>query len=188
MSQMQQADLLHWFSETGGDRRRVFVYVHGFNTRFDRAVFRMAQLTHDSQVNAVPVLYSWPSRGQLLDYRRDLDNASYSHSDLANLLEIASNSRAVDEIVILVHSMGSWIAAEALKQIALKNGSVLQKITNFILASPDLDIGVFRRQVLEMGPNRPQITLFVSQADRALSFSAWLSRGATRLGSVNPEY
>lgn len=184
---MEQAGLPAWFSEAGGDRRRVFVYVHGFNTRFDRAVFRMAQLTHDSDLKAAPVLYSWPSRGQLLDYRRDLDNASYSRSDLAKLLEVATNAKAVEEIVILAHSMGSWVAVEALRQIALKNGGVPSKITNVILASPDLDIGVFRRQVEEMGPNRPSITLFVSQADRALRVSAVLSRGATRLGSVDPE-
>jgi esterase/lipase superfamily enzyme len=184
---MEPAGLPAWFSETGGDRRRVFVYIHGFNTRFDRAVFRMAQLTYDSDVNAAPVLYSWPSRGQVLDYRRDLDNASYSRSDLANLLEVASNSGAVDEIVILAHSMGSWVAVEALRQIALKKGAVPPKITNLILASPDLDIGVFRRQVEEMGQNPPRITLFVSQADRALRVSAVLSRGATRLGSVDAE-
>ncbi len=151
ISPMEQAGLPAWFSEAGGDRRRVFVYVHGFNTRFDRAVFRMAQLTHDSDLNAAPVLYSWPSRGQLLDYRRDLDNASYSRSDLAKLLEVATNAKAVEEIVILAHSMGSWVAVEALRQIALKNGGVPPKITNLILASPDLDIGVFRRQVEEMG-------------------------------------
>jgi esterase/lipase superfamily enzyme len=187
MKPMDRAGLPAWFTQAGGDHRRVFVYVHGFNTRFDRAVFRMAQLTYDSDVNAAPVLYSWPSRGQVLDYRRDLDNASYSRSDLANLLEVASNSSAVDEIVILAHSMGSWVAVEALRQIALEKGGVPPKITNLILASPDLDIGVFRRQVQEMGQSRPSITLFVSQADRALRLSAVLSRGATRLGSVNLE-
>jgi esterase/lipase superfamily enzyme len=187
MKPMDRAELPAWFSQSGGDHRRVFVYVHGFNTRFDRAVFRMAQLTNDSDVNAAPVLYSWPSRGQVLDYRRDLDNASYSRSDLADLLEVASNSGAIDEIVILAHSMGSWVAVEALRQIALKKGGVPRKITNLILASPDLDIGVFRRQVEEMGQPRPSITLFVSQADRALRLSAALSRGATRLGSVNFE-
>jgi esterase/lipase superfamily enzyme len=37
-----------------------------------------------------------------------------------------------------------------------------------------------------MGTNRPNITLFVSQADRALRVSAALSRGVTRLGAVDP--
>ena len=185
MEPMQAGDLARWFRERSGERRRVFVYVHGFNTRFDRAVFRMAQFTHDSAIDAAPVLYSWPSRGQLLDYRRDMDNASYARSDLANLLEIAVESPSVEEVVILAHSMGSWVAVEAVKQIALKHGGVPRKITNLMLASPDLDIGVFRRQVQDMGDIRPRITLFVSQADKALRVSAVLSRGATRLGSVD---
>jgi esterase/lipase superfamily enzyme len=180
-------DLLKWFKERNGGSRRVFVYVHGFNTGFDRAVFRFAQLAHDSDANAAPVLFSWPSRGRVFDYRRDLDNASLSRSDLANLLDVAADSPSVGEIVILAHSMGSWVAVEALKQMAIRHGRVPAKISTVILASPDLDVGVFRRQVLDMGPKRPQITLFVSQADLALQASAILSRGSTRLGAVNPE-
>ena len=183
---LERAELPDWFKSTLGERRRVFIYIHGFNTRFDRAVFRFAQIAHDSDAQAAPVLYSWPSRGQLLDYRRDLDNATYSRSDLANLLEVAANAPAVGEIVILAHSMGSLVAMEALRQVALKQGGVPSKITNVILASPDLDVGIFRRQVEEMGTNRPNITLFVSQADRALRVSAALSRGVTRLGAVDP--
>jgi esterase/lipase superfamily enzyme len=183
---MEPSDLPSWFRSFSGERRRVFVYIHGYNTRFDRAVFRFAQIAYDSDARAAPVLYSWPSRGRLLDYRRDLDNATYSRSDLANLLEIAAKAPAVGEIVILAHSMGSLVAMEALRQVALKQGGVPPKITNLILASPDLDIGIFRRQVEEMGTRRPNITLFVSQADRALKVSAALSRGVTRLGALDP--
>jgi esterase/lipase superfamily enzyme len=180
-----QKQVADWFSTAKGKKRRVFVYVHGFNTRFDRAVFRFAQLTHDTDAEAAPVLYSWPSRGQLFDYRRDLDNASYSRSELADLLQVAANAPAVSEIVILAHSMGSWVAVEALKQISLRRGRVPAKITNVILASPDLDIGVFRKQLADIGPKRPPITIFVSQEDRALQLSAFLARGLTRLGAVD---
>lgn len=174
-----------WFKSRSGRNRRVFIFVHGFNTPFDRAVFRFAQLTHDADADAAPVLFSWPSRGRLLDYKRDLDNASYSRSDLARLLKVAAGSSSVSEIVILAHSMGSWLAVEALKQIALEQRGVPPKITNLILASPDLDIGVFRRQIEDMGPQRPQTTLFVSQNDRALQLSRIVSRGATRLGAID---
>ncbi len=179
-----RADLAAWF-RAGGRKRRVFVFVHGFNTRFDHAVFRFAQLTHDADAAAAPVLFSWPSRGYLLDYRRDFDNASYSRSDLAHLLQTAADSPSVGEIVILAHSMGSWPAVEALRQLALRRGGVPRKIDNLILASPDLDIGVFRRQVEDMGPRRPHITLFVSRNDRALQLSRLISRGATRLGGID---
>jgi esterase/lipase superfamily enzyme len=174
-----------WFATTGSRKRRAFVFVHGFNTPFDRAVFRFAQLTHDADADAAPVLFSWPSRGRLLDYKRDLDNASYARSDLAELLESAVSSPAVGEIVILAHSMGSWLAVEAVKQVALRRGGVPRKINNLILASPDLDVGVFRRQVEDMGARRPHITLFVSQNDRALQLSQFISQGAARLGAID---
>lgn len=179
-------DLPAWFQKAGGTTRRALIFVHGFNTPFDRAVFRLAQIAHDSGANAAPILFSWPSRGRLLDYRLDLDNASFSRSDLADLLTQVARSPAVDEVVILAHSMGGWLAVEALKQVALKQGGVPRKIGNLILASPDLDVGVFRRQVEAMGPKPPRITMFVSQTDRALQVSQFLARGATRLGAVDP--
>ncbi|HEV7256230.1 MAG TPA: alpha/beta hydrolase [Bosea sp. (in: a-proteobacteria)] len=182
---LSRAELPGWFASTGGRKRRAFVFVHGFNTQFDRAVFRFAQLAHDADANAAPVLFSWPSRGHLFDYRLDLDNASFSRTDLADLLLMAANSPAVGEVVVLAHSMGAWVAVEALKQVALKKGGVPPKINNLILASPDLDIDVFRRQVEEMGPRRPQITIFASQNDRALQLSQFLARGATRLGAID---
>lgn len=178
--------LVDWFRSTSGRSKRVFVFVHGFNTTFDRAVFRFAQLAHDADAHAAPVLFSWPSRGYLLDYSRDFDNASYSRSDLADLLEAAVASPSVGEVVILAHSMGSWPAVEAVRQIALRRGGVTRKISNLILASPDLDVGVFRRQVEDMGPRRPQITLFTAQHDRALQASRFIARGATRLGGIDP--
>jgi esterase/lipase superfamily enzyme len=183
---LPKARLADWFRSTSGRSKRVFVFVHGFNTPFDRAVFRFAQLAHDADADASPVLFSWPSRGYLLDYSRDFDNASYSRSDLADLLGVAAAAPSVREIVILAHSMGSWPAVEAVRQIALKSGGVPRKISNLILASPDLDVGVFRRQIEDMGPKRPQITLFTAQHDRALQVSRFIARGATRLGGIDP--
>lgn len=183
---LSKSQLADWFRSTSGRAKRVFVFVHGFNTPFDRAVFRFAQLAHDADADASPVLFSWPSRGYLLDYSRDFDNASYSRSDLADLLSVAVGSPAVREIVILAHSMGSWPAVEAVRQIALKDGGVPRKISNLILASPDLDVGVFRRQIEDMGAKRPQITVFTAQHDRALQVSRFIARGATRLGGIDP--
>jgi esterase/lipase superfamily enzyme len=40
------------------ERGKVLVFVHGFNNRFDQAVYRFAQITHDSRAPAVPVLFS----------------------------------------------------------------------------------------------------------------------------------
>ena len=34
--------------------RRVLIFVHGFNTRFEEAVYRFAQIVHDARVNVAP--------------------------------------------------------------------------------------------------------------------------------------
>jgi esterase/lipase superfamily enzyme len=175
-----------WLKGHAGRQGRLFVFVHGYNTSFGRAVFRFAQLAHDTDAAAAPVLFSWPSRGRLLDYKRDSDNASYSRSDLGALLETALALPEIREITILAHSLGSWVAMEAVRQVGLAHHGVPSKIRNLVLAAPDLDVGVFRRQLEDMGPRRPQVTLFVASSDRALQVSAILTRGMTRLGAIDP--
>jgi esterase/lipase superfamily enzyme len=98
---------------------------------------------------------------------------------------LASASPSVSEIVLLAHSMGSWPAMEAVKEVSLSQGGLPPKFRNLILASPDLDIGVFRRQIEAMGPRRPEITVFVSREDRALQLSRFLARSGPRLGGVD---
>jgi esterase/lipase superfamily enzyme len=182
---LSQGNLLSWFKQVGGKKRRVFIFVHGFNTRFDTAVLRFAQLAYDTDADAAPVLFSWPSSGRILDYSADHDSATFSRSDLARLLLVAGTSPNVGEVTILAHSMGAWVAVEAVRQVALENKGVPAKIRNLVLASPDLDIDVFRGQIEDMGPRRPQITLFVSNNDRALALSRFVAGGRTRLGAID---
>jgi esterase/lipase superfamily enzyme len=174
-----------WFNTKGGKPRRVLIFVHGFNTPFDASVFRFAQIVHDTDANVAPVLFSWPSRGRVLDYNYDRESANYSRSELTSVIREAAASPQVTEITIMAHSMGGWLAVEALRQLALEDGRVPKKVTNVILASPDLDIDVFRKQIIEIGPNRPHITVFVSANDRALRVSRLLSGRMTRLGAVD---
>ena len=58
--------------------RKVLIFVHGYNTRFEEAVYGFAQIVHDADVDVVPVLFTWPSGGSVLDYVYDRDSAMYS--------------------------------------------------------------------------------------------------------------
>ncbi|MEP9349122.1 alpha/beta hydrolase [Xanthobacter sp. KR7-225] len=185
LDQLQRTDIPAWFKARHGQKRRVLVFVHGFNTRFDAAVFGYAQFIADTDASLVPVLFSWPSRGRVTDYVYDRESANFSRSDLAYVLGTAAASPKVDEVVVMAHSMGAWLAVEALRQLALKDGRVPAKITNVVLASPDLDIDVFERQMQELGPKRPKITIFVSRNDKALSLSRLLAGQVTRVGAVD---
>lgn len=182
---LTRAGVRNWYLSQPKAKRRVLVFVHGFNTRFDAAVFRFAQFVHDTDTNLVPVLFSWPSRGQVTSYVYDRESTNFSRTDLANVLATAAASPHVDEVVVLAHSMGAWLAVEALRDLALRDGKVPAKISNVILASPDLDIDVFERQLRDMGPKRPHMTIFVSRNDRALSVSRLLAGEVTRVGAVD---
>jgi Uncharacterized protein conserved in bacteria len=167
-------------------KRRVLVFIHGFNNRFEDAVFRFAQIVHDAGTPVVPVLFTWPSRGSILAYGYDRESNTYSRNALETTLRTLARDPAVGEISILAHSLGNWVTLEALRQMAIWDGHVPPKIRNVLLASPDVDVDLFREAVLDMGKTRPAFTLFVSQDDRALAISrrVW---GTVRLGSIDPE-
>jgi esterase/lipase superfamily enzyme len=103
-------------------------------------------------------------------------------SRLGDLILQATGSADVDDVTILAHSMGTWLAAEALRDIAMREKSIPAKIKNVILASPDIDIDVFRRQFIEMGLKRPHFAILTSTRDKALEVSRFLSGGVDRVG------
>jgi esterase/lipase superfamily enzyme len=180
-----QEEVWTWFDrqETDG---RLLVFVHGYNVRFADAVYRLAQITHDLPVVAAPVLFSWPSRGDLLGYNYDRESATYARDALERVLAEAAKRDSVSQITVLAHSMGSWVTMEALRQSSIRNGRVSPKISDVILAAPDLDIDVFEQQFLALGEERPHFTFLVSADDGALKLSTMLARGEQRLGSIDP--
>ncbi|MDK9696850.1 MAG: alpha/beta hydrolase [Siculibacillus sp.] len=171
-----------WFRATG--KRRVLLFVHGFNTRYEEAVYRFAQIVHDSGTDFAPVLFTWPSRGSVFDYVYDRESTNWSRDTLENLLRAAGEAPDVSEVTVMAHSMGSWLALEALRGLAI-HGGVPKKIGNVILASPDLDVDVFERQIRRIGAT-PRVTLFVSRDDKALGLSKRLAGGVDRLGAIDP--
>jgi len=171
-------------------RSRVLVFVHGFNNRFDDAVYRFAQIVHDSKAEGIPVLFTWPSRGEvrLSAYGYDRESANYSRDALEQLLDTLAANPQVKEVNILAHSMGNWVTLEALRGKAIGGGGKIGgKVRNVFLVAPDVDVDVFRTQIRRMGHPRPRFALFVSQDDKALSLSQFIWGGMQRLGDIDPE-
>ncbi len=174
-----------WYDRVAGPKKRVLIFVHGFNSTFEEAVFRFAQISHDTGVDAAPILFTWPSRGSIFDYVYDRESADFSRDSLEKILTQAAAQPEVEEITLMAHSMGSWLAMEAVRQLAIRQGKVPAKLRNIVLASPDLDIDVFQKQLDDLGPAQERITIFTSQDDRALRVSRRLAGGGERLGSVD---
>jgi esterase/lipase superfamily enzyme len=171
-----------------GPTRHVLLFVHGYNTRFEEAVYRFAQIAHDAGAPVVPVLFTWPSRGKLFDYVYDRESATYSRDALEVVLQAMVKDANVGSISILAHSMGNFVAIEAIRQMAIRNRALSPKIKDIMLAAPDIDVDVFRRDVaeIEASARSVPITLFVSQDDHALDLSRRLAGDEPRLGAVDP--
>lgn len=176
---------LDWFRKKRNAKRQVLVFVHGYNNNYADSVFRFAQIVHDAGTDASPILFAWPSRARVVDYLYDKESANYSRRALEDLILQAANSPDVDDVTILSHSMGTWLAAEALRGVAMRKKSIPAKVRNVVLASPDIDIDVFRRQFIEMGPKRPHFTILTSTRDKALEVSRLLSGGVSRVGGTD---
>ena len=182
---LDKAESVDWFRRVAGPKGRLLIFVHGFNSTYEEAVMRFAQISYDTRVNAAPVLFTWPSKGSIFGYLYDRESANFSRRALESLIEQAGKDPRVGEITIMAHSMGSWLAMEALQQVAIRQGKLPEKLRNIVLASPDLDVDVFREQLDEIGPEQARITIFTSQDDRALLVSRRLAGGVQRLGSVD---
>jgi esterase/lipase superfamily enzyme len=176
-----------WLHRNLPKNGKVLVFVHGFNNRYGDAVYRFAQIMHDSGADAAPILFTWPSAGKLFDYNYDRESTIYSRDGLETVLRFLAEDPQVSEVTVLAHSMGTWLAMESLRQMAIRDGRVAPKIKSVILASPDIDVDVFGRQFRDLGNRHPKFTVFVSRDDRALAVSRFVAGNVNRLGQIDPE-
>ena len=124
--------------------------------------------------------------GSIFDYSYDRESANFSRDALEKVLQRLVRSPNVGEITVLAHSMGAWLATESLRQMAIREGRVPEKISSVILAAPDLDVDVFRAQLRSLGEKRPRFVIFLSREDRALRISRSIAGNVERLGGVDP--
>jgi esterase/lipase superfamily enzyme len=164
---------------------KVGVFVHGFNTNFQEALYRLAQLKADAHVNGVPILFAWPSEAKLTGYLADKDAVTYSRDQLVDLLTMLARNRNVGSIRVVAHSMGGWLTVEALRQLRVAGANDVLGRLEVILAAPDIDVEVFCSQIEVIGPLSPPMTVLVSRDDLALRLSSRLADRRQRLGMLD---
>ncbi|MET3580824.1 esterase/lipase superfamily enzyme [Mesorhizobium robiniae] len=161
---------------------RALVFVHGFNNGFDDGVYRLTQIAHDTKYPGTPVLFSWASSGKTTGYIYDKESANAARDDLEQTLRMLAKTK-VKSIDIIAHSMGTWVTMEALRQLAITGDRDLgDKLGYVILASPDIDVDVFKKQMIRYGkPDKP-FAILLSGDDRALRLSSLISGDKPRVG------
>ncbi|MEZ5907898.1 MAG: alpha/beta hydrolase [Hyphomicrobiaceae bacterium] len=167
------------------NKDQALIFVHGYNTPFDAALYRAAQIAYDLRFDGAPFVYSWPSGGGLGSYTYDRDSSRQSEPFLKAFLELVVARSGAKSVNIIAHSMGNLPLLHVLsdlKKLAAARPDVT--INQIILAAPDVDRDVFEnlaRQIQGVGRG---ITLYASSSDLAMRASRRFGGGVPRAGDV----
>jgi esterase/lipase superfamily enzyme len=168
--------------------KSTFLFVHGYNVSFADAAFRTAQITFDLRFSGEAVFYSWPSQASTTSYTVDEANIEWATYNMKNFLKDYLTKTDAKNIYLVAHSMGNRGLTKALIELMNEHPELKNKITEIILAAPDIDADVFKRDI---GPKMiskigKPITLYVSSDDLALMASKKV-HGSYRAGEAGAQ-
>ena len=160
------------------------VFVHGYNTSFDNALYRTAQIAYDLDFDGATFLYSWPSGGAVASYTYDRESAQASEPYLREFLEMVVKQTGAKQVSIIAHSMGNQPLMDVLRDMRSSAPAGVE-ISQVILAAPDVDADSFSNLAKTIQGLAKNVTLYVASNDRALIVSRnfW---GSYRAGDVPP--
>lgn len=177
---------------TQSGNNEVHIFVHGFNNSFDWSAASLAELWHFLGRRGVPLLYTWPAEhGGLFGYFVDRESGEFTVYHLKNLIRLLSTFPEIERINMIAHSRGTDVTTTALRELIIETRAAgndprsVLRIENLVLAAPDLDFDVVRQRLMaeKIGPAFGQITVYTTDADKALGLSETLMSGI-RFGRI----
>jgi esterase/lipase superfamily enzyme len=164
------------------------VFVHGFNTSFEFALYRTAQIAYDIKFDGAPMLYSWPSMGTLTlhDYSHDRESSGQAEPYLREFLELVARDTGAKSVSIIAHSMGNQLLLPALRDLKRMAPANIT-ISQVILAAPDVDRDAFENIAHELAGISRGVTMLAASNDLALDISRRFWGGVPRAGDVPPD-
>ena len=165
---------------------QALIFVHGYNTDFDSALYRTAQMAYDLQFDGASFLYSWPSASGLTGYAYDRESATQAERFLRPFIDLVVKESGAQSVSLIAHSMGNLPLLQVLRDLgpSLPAGVQLNQI---ILASPDVDRDVFSYLAANLNKYGRGITLYCSANDRAMAAARRVAGGIPRAGDVPSE-
>ena len=171
------------FNPLEEEEKQALVFIHGYNTSFNAAAIRAAQLSTDLEHSGLTAFFSWPSKGSLLGYVADEASIQYSEKYITEFLTDFVEKSGAKRVHIIAHSMGNRGLLEAINRINKNNPEI--QFGQIILAAPDIDTDVFAELADAYTKQSEQTTLYVSAADKAVGASKWIHSHA-RAGFTPP--
>jgi len=166
--------------------RSVLVYLHGYNTSFQDAALRAAQIGFDLKVPGATAFYSWPSMAQVKGYGADIARVEASEVQIADFLTAVATRAGASQVHVIAHSMGNRGFARAIARItshATATSNV--RFGQILLAAPDIDVDLFNQLAIAYPTISERTTMYVSAKDKALAMSSFL-QDSNRAGFTPP--
>jgi esterase/lipase superfamily enzyme len=171
-------------SSVGNSRKKeAFVFVHGYDTTFEDAARRTAQIAYDLGFDGAPICYSWPSCGDLADYPKDETNAQWTVPHLKRFLQQVAENSGATTIHIIAHSMGNRAVSHALQLLSSEEQTKPCRMRHVVLTAPDIDADTFKELADAIKSVSDRVTLYISPLDKALALSKRF-HGYPRLGEA----
>ncbi len=171
---------------SASDEKQAFVFIHGFNSDFDAAARRTAQLHRDLRFDGAPIFYSWASRGEgtPLAYNRDAAAVDRTVPKLERFLTLVADRTGANKVHLIGHSTGNRALMQALDQIAQnKSTDEGEPFSELILSAPDIDKGAFQDLSRRAMATVERMTMYASRNDQSLKVSrSW--NGFPRAGDT----
>lgn len=170
------------------EERTLLLFIHGFNNSTSDATLRLGQFIEDTGFKGVPILFTWASAARSTRYVYDLNSALIARGKVREIADIMTRTNA-QRADVFAHSMGNLLLMEGL--VDLQQAGILgrrKEINHIMLASPDIDIDLFRTQLAQLSPAmRAKMFVFASKNDGALRLSSRIAGGVPRVGAANAE-
>jgi esterase/lipase superfamily enzyme len=168
-------------------KKDAFVFIHGYKVSFDDAVYRTAQLAYDLGFQGAPILYSWPSNGEVLEYTGDLNNNDWTVPHLEAFLRSVATECHASTVHLIAHSMGNRALSNALNSIAAHNMPPQAPFREVVLTAPDIDADTFGALAHSIESTAARVTLYASANDKALQLSKTINGGYRRAGDATED-
>ncbi len=182
--------------EMGEGEQDLLIFIHGFNTSFDKAVKWFRALYKGAEKELVPLFWSWPSDGKMHRYNDDRSDAMDSGPAIARSLKklvdflAASEKQCGRRIHIVTHSMGALALRYAVQEYSHRFHDCLPRLfDNVVLIAADDDTDALN----EHSKMRPlihickKISVYYNDEDTALWCSDTFKGNRSRLGTTGPE-
>jgi esterase/lipase superfamily enzyme/predicted acylesterase/phospholipase RssA len=159
------------------------VYVHGFNTSFDMALMRTAQLARDLDIKSLPIAFSWPSQGSSTGYIYDRESAGLSRSHLSELFALVRANSPPEKIDVIAQGMGGATLLDAMRDASIQPGTKKPLLGQVIFVVPDVSADYFVQTIRVVAPYAERVTVYVAPNDPYLS-TAKAASSSPRAGSA----